>query len=481
MYDLAADLLAEGANAAPQPAAVLGLGDALRRTRKLEDVTFADDKPADTFGRFMQVLAGLPASVPVLQKLLSERLTHGETPKKKELDSYGREMRAATAGSGLTMDVAADIALGLTTITAEGSDAEGWRVHTATVGSEPQTELVVREGGGYRILSMYGDYSGVGRLVLELAAQDKLDEARAWLDRVREEVVPAGGDDPLSGSEFARLWKRGAKAPKEAIRVAAAALMASRESSAAEAIPILREYRDKLSDGAERNVVDRALASALSIAYRDAEFLDVMRGLSEHVPDSISACSLYVWALERTGGWKELNEVGAQRFDHFPDPAVGTRVLAEAYAMQGDFKRSDELMNTLLKSGKAAAGDYNLIAWNALFEGALGKDAFDAIDRANMITQQKASGILQTAAAMYAEVGKTKEARTTILRRMEIDGKDEPDDDDWYVFGRILEQEGLKEAARSTYQRLKRPEHAWMEPLSSYALAQRRLAVLDAR
>jgi hypothetical protein len=80
---------------------------------------------------------------------------------------------------------------------------------------------------------------------------------------------------------------------------------------------------------------------------------------------------------------------------------------------------------------------------------------------------------------MYAEVGRTKEARTTILRRMEIGGRDEPDDEDWYVFGRILEQEGLKEAARSAYKKLKKPEHAWMEPLMSYALAQRRLAALS--
>jgi tetratricopeptide (TPR) repeat protein/transglutaminase-like putative cysteine protease len=475
MYDLAADLFAEGAKAAPQPGATLALVDGLRRTRRLEDVSFAGDRPEDAFYQLMQLTAARPGDLHTLEPLFSERWRNPDGL--KDLASVGRKLR--TVAPGLTLDVATDIGVALTTVTADGSDASGWRLRMQTPGTTQQPTFMVREGGAYRILAMGGDYSGVGRLVLELAGQDKLDEARAWLDRIREEVVPAGGDDPLGGPEFARLWKRGSKAPKDGIRVAAAALLVDHDSSAAEAIPILREYRDKLPAGEERNVVDRALASALSITYKDAEFLDVVRGLSERVPDSLSACSLYVRALERTGGWKELDEVAAHRFDNFPDPAVGTRILAGAYATRGDFTRSNELLSALVKTGKALANDYNGLGWNALFEGSVGKDAFDAIDRANMMTQQNAPGILHTAAAMYAEVGRTKEARTTILRRMEIGGKDEPDDEDWYVFGRILEQEGLKEAARSAYKKLKKPEHAWMEPLMSYALAQRRLAALS--
>jgi len=415
-----------------------------------------------------------------LQLLLSERWTNRKAAKEEDLAPFGTAVRASTVGSGLAVDVATDIGLALTTFTAEGSDADGWRVRMQAPGTARQAAFVVREGDAYRILSMGGDYSGVGRLVLELVAQGNLTDAQKWLDRIREEVVPAGGDDPLGGPEFVRLWTRGSKAPKEAIRVAAAALLVHNQPNAGEAIPIRREYRDKLADGPERNAVDSALASAFSIIYSDADFLEVIRRLSDQVPDSPSACALYVWALERTGGWKELDQVAAPRFDHFPDTAVGTRILAEAYAIHGDFKKSDELLHKLMSSGGAVASDYNGIAWNALFERSVGKDAFDAIDRANMLTEHKHGGVLQTAAAMYAEVGKTKEARTTILHRMEVVGNDEPDDDDWYVFGRILEQDGLKAAARSIYLRLKKPEHAWMEPMSSYALAQRRLAGLTA-
>jgi tetratricopeptide (TPR) repeat protein len=478
-YDLAADLMAEGAKAAPQPAAVLSFVDGLRKTRKVEEIAFVGDKPADAVGRLMQVLAAdvdVPAAI---KPLLSERWLREEV-KEEDLAPFSTALRAATAGANLPMDVAMDIGVGLVKFTAEGSDAAGWQVRIQAPGSEAQTAFVIREGGAYRILSMGGDYSGIGWLVLELAAQDKLAEARGWLDRVREEVVPAGGDDPLAGRDFPRLWSRGSDAGKETIRAAAAALLAEDKSSAVEAIPILRKYRNGLPNGAECNVVDSMIASAFSIAYKDADFLETIRTLSANVTGSISTAALYVWALERTGGWKEFDEVAVPRLQHFGEDAVATRVLARAYAIRGDYKKADELFNRLVNSGKAEAQDYNAIAWDSLFEGSLGKDAFDAVDRGNMLTKQNSGPILHTAASMYAEAGKTKEARATILRRMEIEGHDEPDDDEWYVFGRILEQYGLNDAALSAYRKMKKPEHEWMEPLSSYELAQRRLVVLKA-
>ena len=478
-YDLAADLMAEGAKAAPQPAAVLSFVDGLRRTHKVEDIVFAGDKPTDAIGRLMQVLAEDVDTPAAIKQLLSD-LWLREEVKQEDLAPFSTALRAATAGADLPMDVAMDIGVGLVKYTAEGSDASGWQVRIQAPGSEAQTAFVIREGGAYRILSMGGDYSGIGRLVLELAAQDKLADARNWLDRVREEVVPAGGDDPLAGRDFPRLWTRGSDADQGKIRAAAAALLAEAKSGAAEAVPILRKYREGLPDGAERNVVDSMIASALSNLYKDAEFLEAIRALSARVTGSVSTAALYVWALERTRGWKEFDEVAVPRLQHFGEDAVPTRVLARAYAIRCDYEKADEMYRKLVNSGKAEAQDYNAIAWNSLFEGSMGKDAFDAVDRGNMLTKQSFGPILHTAAAMYAEAGKTKEARATILRRMEIEGHDEPDDDEWYVFGRILEQYGLNDAAQSAYLKMKKPEHEWMEPLSSYALAQRRLAALKA-
>jgi hypothetical protein len=61
------------------------------------------------------------------------------------------------------------------------------------------------------------------------------------------------------------------------------------------------------------------------------------------------------------------------------------------------------------------------------------------------------------------------------LQRIKATGEDEPDDDDWYVFGRIAESFGLKQEAAAMYRRLERPKLDIAIPATSYGLAQRRL------
>jgi tetratricopeptide (TPR) repeat protein len=60
---------------------------------------------------------------------------------------------------------------------------------------------------------------------------------------------------------------------------------------------------------------------------------------------------------------------------------------------------------------------------------------------------QNAPNILHTLACLYAEAGKTKEAREVLIQAMDLKELDEPDPDYWYAFGRIAEQYGEKEVA----------------------------------
>jgi hypothetical protein len=62
---------------------------------------------------------------------------------------------------------------------------------------------------------------------------------------------------------------------------------------------------------------------------------------------------------------------------------------------------------------------------------------------------------------------------------MDLEGSDQPDDDDWYVFGRIAEQYGLPDVAKVMYAKVARPKDENMIRMSSYALVQRRLDVLS--
>ena len=91
---------------------------------------------------------------------------------------------------------------------------------------------------------------------------------------------------------------------------------------------------------------------------------------------------------------------------------------------------------------------------------------------------KESTALLHTLAAVAAEIGREGEARTTLLERMKLEGADEPDDAEWYVFGRIAEQYGLGSDAETMYRKLSKPKDESAIPVSSYALAQRRLKAM---
>jgi len=86
--------------------------------------------------------------------------------------------------------------------------------------------------------------------------------------------------------------------------------------------------------------------------------------------------------------------------------------------------------------------------------------------------------MLHTLGCVYAEVGKTKEAREVLIQAMDVLTLDEPDANYWYAFGRIAEQYGERDAALANYARVTKPKRAIEIPDSSYHLAQVRLRSL---
>jgi hypothetical protein len=146
----------------------------------------------------------------------------------------------------------------------------------------------------------------------------------------------------------------------------------------------------------------------------------------------------------------------------------------------GDPDKATAIEQQIVDSGRAFAGDYNQIAWAALMADKVTAATIDIANRGVLMGGNGTTSLLHTLAAVEAELDKAGDARAMLLQRMKDLGEDEPDDDDWYVFGRIAESYGLRGDAVTMYRRLQRPKNERAIPSSSYALAQRRLKLMAA-
>lgn len=84
---------------------------------------------------------------------------------------------------------------------------------------------------------------------------------------------------------------------------------------------------------------------------------------------------------------------------------------------------------------------------------------------------------LHTLACIYANQGKTSEARELLLKAMNAANLSEPNSAVWYGFGANYEQYGVNDAAISGYRKVEKPEGE-VGPTDTYFLAQNRLNAL---
>jgi tetratricopeptide (TPR) repeat protein len=115
-----------------------------------------------------------------------------------------------------------------------------------------------------------------------------------------------------------------------------------------------------------------------------------------------------------------------------------------------------------------------------LIAGKVTDEAVQAAERATLLSQGNSGDIVDTQAAIYAELGKASEAYTMENHVLELEGLAEPSWSSWYVFGRIAEQYGEREAAVEDYKKCEAPPDPIVRADSSYVLAQQRLKILEA-
>jgi tetratricopeptide (TPR) repeat protein len=361
-----------------------------------------------------------------------------------------------------------------------GGDDTGYRVvlsFPAEAGAGSFAVYVVRENGDYRIAGLSTADSMLGEEALRHLQRGDAAGAGRWLDWAHADLgSDAGGADPVPPRPFAVLWPPRAAGDAGEIRCAAATLLAEKES--ARALPLLRPCRDAAGDPARRNALDLALALAAAAAGRYAEMEEASGRLLAAAPGSERAERLQAQALTALGRWDDLRALGRRRLERSADHVWARELLAREAVHAGDFGRAETELRQVVKAGKATANDLNELAWLLLQRGQVDDEALDFGQRAATLSDYKQWPILHTLACLYAEKGRTAEAYRIIVQSLGAKPDETPGPDDWYVFGRLAEQYGLPDVARKYYKKVQPPKSLDAEPISTYALASRRLTAL---
>ncbi len=476
-YPVGADLEeagASGANAS-DTAAFAAL---YRKTESHEQLVFPDDA-AGAAMRF-ELLTDDPDLTLDRLRSITSRNGQASLATQEILEWFVKQERgtlSSKAREGQFADVGVDISLTRAQPKAQGNDATGYKVTLWGSADYKSASYIVKEDGHYKVLATSRFPAAIGLEVLDRIAANDLIGARVLLDWFREDLHLAGGDDPLTGYPFARSWTKGKEADAAAMKVAAALILSAYKQTAPQGLAILEAAKDSARNDAEKVNILIALLNGYASLDEYDKALAVCADLARQYPESDRAFFSQAFNLRAMGRFEEANKLADDRLKRFPGDLAGMRALVWSATARGDYAKAHALGQNVLDEGKAEPQDLNGSAWNSLFTGKVEpSDIENALKGAQL--SKNSTAILHTLGCLYAEVGKTKEAREVLIQSMDLLNLDEPNPDYWYAFGRIAEQYGERDAARANYARVTKPKRAVEIPDSTYYLAQVRLQAL---
>jgi transglutaminase-like putative cysteine protease/Flp pilus assembly protein TadD len=479
-YAFAAEFTAAGASGSNASNSI-ALAAMLRKAQPHEGMK-ADDTPAGPVTKMFLNLMDPEITVEKMRSIYSrnaQKVMSNEDPEEVEKAlKAGRVIRRSLSRTGFPADVMLDVVLPAMQVQTEGDDTSGYRVTLRPAGANKITMWVIKEEGKYRILDGSEKPNSIGLEILDRLQAGNTAGARVLLDWVRDEEHLAGGDDPLAGLAFPRMWTKGKEADAEQMKNAAAAILAQSKETARDAVVVLETARSKAKNEGDKLNLGVALLSA----YNNLDEYDRLHALATELakqnPESKRLFFDDEAALRALGRFADADALAQAMTKRLPDDPDMHRALVRNAVAREDYAAAHALGKKLAADGKAEASDLNGIAWNVLFTGRVEQEDVDTAVKSAQLSQNNNAGILHTLGCVYAEIGKTKEAREVLIQAMDQLNLDEPDANYWYAFGRIAEQYGESEVAVADYKQVKRPKKAAEVPGSSYRLAQIRVAAM---
>ncbi|MGE5113881.1 MAG: DUF3857 domain-containing protein [Acidobacteriaceae bacterium] len=476
LYAPAAALLAASAESDPNAAQFLGMAQVYRQTRRHEEV-IDPSSPTSTIQRlFVTMLGSSSAVTPDVVREFEYVVDVPEARKAEALARLGGGLRNILKQSGIPAPVGADIILSNMKFNTEGNDTSGYRIRVQPAGAKSTTAFVLHTNKGYKLIGFDKDVTGVGIEVLRRVDGGDLAGARQLLDWAREEISLPGGDDPLAWPAFPRLYQRGENMDAMRFRRAAYSLIADTEY-VKPYVSAIKEMVAQASE-ADRPQVQTMLASAYRATKQWPELQATGADILQKFATSDFAFGALMDGCTHTKDWQACDAAIDARLTRLPNDPVTVRARARAFEWRMKYSEARTAYQTILDSGRATESDMNSYGWDALFTGTVSGTDLDVVQRGSSVSQNNNYSIVHTLACLYAEIGKTKEARELLLHTIDLGGLDEPDSQVWYGLGRIDEQYGETDAALRAYGRMKQQEGDDDYPTSMWNLGQIRLRAL---
>jgi hypothetical protein len=408
---------------------------------------------------------------------LGSRLAQESVDISADYDNARRAMYSALARQETPFDVAADLVYGNLRVTVEGDDVRGYRAQVRGSGMTVNY-YVVKEAGVYKLLAVSPLTGAMARAAIERLDANDAEGARQWLDWARLEQRVANSEDPLVGYNFARFWTVGGQADAADMRTAAALLMADAQLSAG-ALPLLLAAQTTARSDVGKLSLDLALARTYQELEQWPKLDEVGTRLAAAWPNSGLAFHYQQWARIQQKRFDEVAAAARERLARMPEDMTATRVLVESADARGAFTEMTQLMEPVIDSARATAGEFNEYAWIALLQRPVAERAVEVARQAFEETQGRENAVAHTLACVYAATGKPREARDLLLKGMSRVGTaDKLDDSSWFGFGLIAEAYGDSVSARDYYSRVEKPKKGHVPATSLYAMSQARLKAL---
>ena len=151
-----------------------------------------------------------------------------------------------------------------------------------------------------------------------------------------------------------------------------------------------------------------------------------------------------------------------------------TRLSVVAHEFRHEYAEAIKDDRELIDVKKATAIEWNNAAWLSPFAPGRITPDLQTAEATVRMTQERVPAYNHTLAALQAETGKLKEARSGLLRF--LGSGDAINDSAWYLQGRIAEALGFVDTAAEIYSKILPPSRP--SPDDAYQLAQIRLGVL---